>query len=203
MKKLFAMALALCMVFALAACGSGDAGTSPTPNYEGSTPTDLLGPAVSPTPTPDPEPIESLVVNGIDIIRGGQLTGVGYSGFDYADGTLTIEDVTLQGSDAEDALISFSGGDLEIVITGTVTLAADGGAPVISGGEGDALTISGEGTLNATAAETAAIDVSGDVTVGCAVTVTGAPPCAAENVAAAEGYSITANDGTTLTVAAA
>ena len=187
------MALALCMVFALAACGSGDAGTSPTPNYEGSTPTDLLGPAVSPTPTPDPEPIESLVVNGIDIIRGGQLTGVGYSGFDYADGTLTIEDVTLQGSDAEDALISFSGGDLEIVITGTVTLAADGGAPVISG----------EGTLNATAAETAAIDVSGDVTVGCAVTVTGAPPCSAENVAAAEGYSITANDGTTLTVAAA
>ena len=50
MKKLFCIALALCLVFALAACGEAEPETSPTPNYDGVTPSDLLGPTPEPTP---------------------------------------------------------------------------------------------------------------------------------------------------------
>ena len=50
MKKLFCIALALCLVFALAACGEAESETSPTPNYDGVTPSDLLGPTPEPTP---------------------------------------------------------------------------------------------------------------------------------------------------------
>ena len=154
MKKLLCMALALCLVFALAACGD-----DPSPSTsggdsdvitDGSTPTDLTT-VTSPTPTPDPEPINTLTVYGINIIINGQVTGVGISGVSYEDGKLTITDVTYQNDSADAPFIYFEGGDLEIVVSGEVTLASDTGAAVIGNGGDEALTISGDGTLNLSA----------------------------------------------------
>ena len=198
MKKALTIALALCMVLALAACGGGVADATPTPNYDGSTPTDLLGPSPSPTPVHDPEPVDELIINGVHLVRGGELTGVGYSGFDYADGVLTVSDVTVQGTGG---VITVSGGDLEIVVSGEVTLAGEG-ASAIRGDDSD-ITITGDGTLNVSATDAAAIDLSGSLSVGCALTAVGDPACSSESVSALEGFAITVNDGANLTVAAA
>ena len=200
MKKLFCIALALCLVFALAACGEVESETSPTPNYDGVTPSDLLGPTPEPTPTPEPQPVQFLSVNGVNLVSNGQLTNIGFKGFSYADGVLTVTDVTLQSSDSSKPIIAWDGGDLEIVISGTVTLESSGGIPAISGGS-NALTLSGDGTLTVNAADAAAFDVTGALTVGCVLNATGAPACSGSTVTAAEGHSVTANDGTTLSVA--
>ena len=78
MKKTLCAALALTLVFALAACGQG------SENPGGVTPSDLMGTEPPATPTPDPEPLDSLSICGIPVIRGGQLSGLGYEGMDYA-----------------------------------------------------------------------------------------------------------------------
>lgn len=106
MKKILALVLALCMVFVLAACGSNDG--NDTVN-DGSTPSDLM-PVVSPTPTPVPEDITSLTIGGLHIIRDGQITGLGYRGCTYEDGTLTIDSVALTNDKADEPTISFEGG---------------------------------------------------------------------------------------------
>ncbi len=199
MKKFLTIALALCMVFAFAACGSGDDET----RTDGTTPTDLNAPAVSPTPTPDPEPLDSLEINGVAIIRNGQLTNVGYRGFTYADGKLTMDSVEIENLDSSKPVISFSGGDLELVVTGECSLTATEGVIVISGGEGDALTISGDGSLTVSAEDAAAFDLDGELTVSCSLNVTGMPACSAETVTAADGFAVTENDEATLTVSAA
>lgn len=197
MKKFLAAVLALCMVFALSACGGDDEETV----NDGSTPSDLM-PVVSPTPTPDPEDITELVIGGLHIIRDGQITGLGYRGCTYEDGTLTIDSVTLANDKADEPAIVVSGGDIEIIVTGECSISSTAGASVISGDDSN-ITFSGDGTLTMSAVDAAAIDSTGSVTVKCALNVTGAPACSSENVSAGEGYAITANDGTTLTVAAA
>ena len=198
MKKFLAIVLALCMTFALAACGGDNNEVN-----DGSTPTDLNATPVPATPTPDPEPISELSINGANLIKGGQLTGFGYRGFTYADGTLTIDSVTVESSSSSAPLISFSGGDLEIVVVGDCSLTASEGRLVISGGEGDNLTITGDGTLTISATGAAAIDVSGEVNVSCALTVTGEPACTSDSAAAGDGYTLTVSeDSATLTVAA-
>lgn len=200
MKKTLCIILALAMAFALAACGEAETEASPTPTYyDGSTPSDLLGPSPKPTPTPDPQPVTTLTVNGINLVRDGQKSIIGVNGFDYDDGVLTITDVTLQGGSADEALIHFDGGALEIVVKGEVTLAASGGASVISADEGHALTISGDGQLTVSASGAPALDIPGGVTAGCALNCTGEPACTGE-AAAAAGFAVTVNDGATLTV---
>ena len=97
--------------------------------------------------------------------------------------------------------ITVSGGDLEIVVSGEVTLAGDG-ASAIRGDDSD-ITITGDGTLNVSATDAAAIDLSGSLSVGCALTAVGDPACSSESVSALEGFAITVNDGANLTVAAA
>lgn len=198
MKKILALVLALCMVFVLAACGSNDG--NDTVN-DGSTPSDLM-PVVSPTPTPVPEDITSLTIGGLHIIRDGQITGLGYRGCTYEDGTLTIDSVALTNDKADGPIISFEGGDLEIIVVGDCSMTSTGGASIISGGDSN-LTISGDGTLTMSATGAAAIDLSGSLSVECALSATGEPACSSENVSAGDGYTVAANDGTTLTVSAA
>ena len=203
MKKLFCMALALCMIFALAACGqNADPDASPTPtNYEGVTPSDLLT-TPHPTRTPEQQPLENLSVGGVDLVSDGVRGNLGYEGFEYADGVLTITDVTVQTETGSFPVIAFDGGDLEIVISGEVTLAAENGASAISGGDNN-LTISGDGTLKVTASgEAAAIDVTGGVSISCSVTASGSDACTSGNITAGEGFSLTDN-GAELSVAAA
>lgn len=197
MKKILALVLALCMALVFAACGRDDGDAV----NDGSTPSDLM-PVTSPTPTPEPEAINSLVIGGLNIIRDGQITGLGYRGCTYEDGTLTIDSVELTNDDAEEPIISFDGADLEIIVVGDCTLSCTGGASVISGGANN-LTFSGDGSLTMSAAGAAAIDVSGDVAAECAMNVTGEPACSSANVSALEGYTVAVNDGTTLTVSAA
>ncbi len=203
MKKFLCAVLALCMVLALAACGSGSTEPSAQPTDDGThvnpggvTPEDLMV-TPEPTPTPDPEPITTLAINGISIVRDSQVGLLGYTGFEYADGVLTVSDTTVQGSDP---VIYFEGGDLEIVVTGSVTFATSGAA-CIECGDGSNVTISGDGTINLSATDAAAIDMDGSLSVGCALNATGAPACSAADVSAAAGHSVTANDETTLTVA--
>lgn len=202
MKKLLSSALALCMVFALSACGGGgdDPDSTPTADYDGSTPSDLLTTA-EPTPTPVPEAITTLNIDGIHIISDGQITGVGYRGFTYEDGTLTIDSVTLERSDEDIPLIEFEGDALEIIVTGECSLTATGGASIISGG-GEDITFSGDGTLTLSATDATAIDTTGSVTIGCALSAAGSDACASEDVTAADGWTLSDN-GDTLTVTAA
>lgn len=202
MKKLLSMALALCLVLALTACGgSGDPDSTPSPtNYDGATPSDLM-PATSPTPTPEPESITTLEINGIHLIKDGQITGTGFKGFTYEDGTLTIDSVELESESADTPIILVEGGAIEIIVKGESSLSISGGASVISAGDSD-VTFSGDGSLALSAADAPAIDTSGDVVFGCALAASGSDACTSENVSAASGWTLT-DDGATLTVAAA
>ena len=207
MKKFLCAVLALCMVLALAACGSdgGDdnvqpSGTDVYPN--GVTPTDLD--TSTPEPTPEPEDLNTLTIKGIiDMIKNGQITGMGYEGFSYEDGKLVLTDVHLSDDSASGPIVSFDGGDLEIVISGDCSITTVAGVPVIAGGEGCSLTISGDGTLTLSADAAAAIDVSGNVTVNCGLNATGAPATSSAGVTAGDGFSITANEEGNLVVSAA
>ena len=199
MKKLLIALVALCLSLPLAACGSGDPETSPTPNYDGSTPSDLLGPTPEPTPTPDPQPVTLLTVNGVNLVRDGQLTGLGYAGFSYADGVLTIDSVTVNCESASHPLLVVEGGALEIVVAGECALNSTGGTAAISS-DGD-LSFSGEGSLTVSASEAAGIDCAGSVTASCALNVSGAPAISAA-ITAGAGYAVTEGEGT-VTVAAA
>ena len=211
-KKAFCTALALCMVFVLAACGGPasdpDASASPgtvdtTPFPDGSTPTDLL-PSTVPTPTPEPEEITTLRVNGITFIRDGQITGLGLVGMLYEDGKLTITDVTYQNGRSDSPLVYFEGGDLEIVVEGESTLASDNGMAVFGCPGDESVNISGSGTLHLSAAGGAAFDIGGDLTVGCALDAVGEGVLAVDGaVSAAEGFAITAQDDANFTVAPA
>ena len=196
MKKTFCAALALTLVFALAACGQG------SENPGGVTPSDLMGTEPPATPTPDPEPLDSLSICGIPVIRGGQLSGLGYEGMDYADGTLTINALELEREDQAAPIISFGGGDLEIIVVGECSIVTSGTDGIVAE-DGSALSFSGEGSLSISTEGAAAIDVSGAVTVGCALSVSGETVCTSENVTAAEGFAVTANDESSLTVSAA
>lgn len=204
MKKFLCAALALCLVFALAACGgTDDVQSSPDnsgvhANIDGVTPHDLE--TTEPTPTPVPENISSLNVNGVDLIKDGQITGVGYQGFDYADGKLTIKDLQFD-STYTDTVISFGGGDLEIVVEGDCSITTQSGVSAIVCSDDSALTFSGTGSLTISCPDAVAIDMSGSVNAGCALNVSGSDACTG-TVTAASGFS--ANDaGATLTVAAA
>lgn len=204
MKKFLCAALALCLVFALAACGgTDDVQTSPDDtgvhaNHDGVTPTDLE--TTAPTPTPVPESISSLNVNGVDLIKNGQITGVGYQGFEYADGKLTIKDLQFE-SPYNDTVISFGGGDLEIVVEGDCSITTQSGVSAIVCSDDSALTFSGSGSLTISCPDAAAIDMSGSVTAGCALNVSGSDACTG-TVTAASGFAVT-DSGASMTVAAA
>ena len=203
MKKFLCATLCLCLLCGVSACGSDDPDASANPEIELPdvvvSDTDLT--VASPTPTPEPETIDTLTVCGINLVRDGQATGLGFGGAVYADGVLTLTDAELSSSLAGQPVISFSGGDLEIVLEGVNTLESSGGAAAIScSDEGVNLTLSGSGSMTATASEAAAISVSGTLTVSATVDVTGAPAADCGEVVASDGAQISENSETHLAV---
>ena len=180
MKKFLCAILCLTLLLGVSACGNEneDPEAAETPEIE--LPDVVVSESdivyASPTPTPEPEAIENLAVCGINLIRDGQLTGLGFGGAEYADGVLKLTDAVLSSSDENEPVISYSGGELEIVLEGVNTIEATNGAAVIScaGDEGN-VTISGSGSLTATAADAAAISLPGTLTISATVDVTGAP----------------------------
>lgn len=204
MKKILCAILCLSLLVGVSACGSqDDPDESATPEIELPdvvvSDTDLT--VASPTPTPEPQEIDSLSVCGINLVRDGQLTGLGFGGAVYADGVLTLTDAELSSSGAGAPVISYSGGNLEIVLEGVNTLAATGGAAAIScTDENGNLTVSGSGSMTATAEEAAAISVAGSVTISATVDVTGAPAVESGEVVAGDGAQISENSETHLVV---
>ena len=205
MKKFLCAILCLTLLLGVSACGQGsdDPEASETPEID--LPEVVVSESdivyASPTPTPDPQPIENLAVCGINLIRDGQLTGLGFGGAEYADGVLTLTDAALSSNTETEPVISFSGGELEIELVGTNTIEATNGAAVIScTGDDGIISISGSGSLTATAADTAAISVSGTVTVSATVDITGAPAADCEEVVAGDGAQISENSETHIAV---
>ena len=107
---------------------------------------------------------------------------------------LKLTDAVLSSSDENEPVISYSGGELEIVLEGVNTIEATNGAAVIScaGDEGN-VTISGSGSLTATAADAAAISLPGTLTISATVDVTGAPAADCQEVLAGEGAELSEN----------
>lgn len=211
MKKYLCMLLAFALVLGLAGCGNGDPETSELPDasvensdgpaYEdGATPSDLLPATPEPTPTPDPEPIETLKVCGISIVKNGQLTNLAYKGVKYENGVLLLDSAELESGPSANALIEYTGGDLEINVSGECKFSATEAEGIKGSGD---LSLTGDGSLSIVAADVAGISVEGTLTVGCALNVTGAPAAESSETLAAEGFAISVNDETTLTVAAA
>ena len=198
MKKFLCAILCLTLLLGVSACGneSEDPEATETPEIE--LPDVVVSESdivyASPTPTPEPEAIENLAVCGINLIRDGQLTGLGFGGAEYADGVLKLTDAVLSSSDENEPVISYSGGELEIVLEGVNTIEATNGAAVIScaGDEGN-VTISGSGSLTATAADAVAISLPGTLTISATVDVTGAPAADCQEVLAGEGAELSEN----------
>ena len=197
MKKLLCAALALTLIFALAACGSDE------PGSQGSTPSDLIGPTPEPTPEQEPEPLDSLSICGIDIISGGHLTGLGFSGVEYADGVVTIDGLEIERENQSAPIISFGGGDLEIVVSGECVIETSGGTDGIVASDDSALTITGSGSLSIATEDAVAIDASGAVTISCELTASGETACTSENVSAGEGFALSSESAGGLAVTAA
>lgn len=212
MKKYLSILLALALVLSLAACGTDDPASSdlPDPDVEGSggeldvddgsTPTDINAATPAPTPTPDPQPLETLRVCGVSIIKDSQLTFLALKGVKYEDGVLLLDAAELDSGTMNDILIEYSGGDLDVQVTGECVFTSSV-SPSIKG-DGD-LTFTGDGSLSITAVDVAGISIEGKLTIGCALTITGNPAVESSETVAAEGYAIGTNDSGTLTVAAA
>ncbi len=212
MKKYLSLLLALALVLGLAACGSGDPVSSDLPDADvegsggeldvddGSTPTDINAPTAAPTPTPDPQPLESLMVCGVSIIKDSQLTFLALKGVKYENGVLLLDAAELDSGTMNDILIEYSGGDLDVQVTGECVFTSSV-SPSIKG-DGD-LTFTGDGSLSITAVDVAGISIEGKLTVGCALTVSGNPAVESSETVAAEGFSITANESGSFSVAAA
>lgn len=206
MKKTLCILLALALVLGLSACSNGDPDSSdlPDPEFslppEDSTPTDLDAPETSPTQTPEPEAIETLKVCGISVIKNGQLTNLAYKGVKYENGVLLLDAAVLDSGTTSDILIEFYGGDLEVEITGECVFTSSG-VPSIKGD--GSISMSGDGSLSITCTDAAGISVEGSVTAACSLNVTGAPAVESTGVSAGSGFAVTANDETTLSVAAA
>lgn len=204
MKKIISVAVAVFMLAAFSACGdkNSQASTSPTDVSPGDI--EIL----DPTPTPEPQPVYELLVCGIPIVKGGQPTGIGYRGAEYADGVLTLEDLDILADYGSDGAIYFTG-DLEIVVKGETTIMAENGAEAIKGeaaedGGAANLVISGDGALTVGSLEAFGISCSGNITVTCsALEVTGAEEAVeggVEGVTLGEGLTVTADTGASLAI---
>lgn len=213
MKKYLSILLALALVLCLAACGNGDptssdqpddgAQDSGTPAYEdGVTPTDLTAPSTSPTQTPEPEleSLETLKVCGISIIKDSQLTGLAYKGVKFEDGMLILDAAELNSDTGSSPLIEFAGGDLEISVNGDCSLACQTAIGIKGDGN---LSITGEGSLSISSSTAQGISVTGSLNVACTLNVSGSPAAECSEVTAGEGFTVTANEEASLTVAPA
>ena len=126
MKKFLCAILCLTLLLGVSACGNENEDPEATETPEIELPDVVVSESdivyASPTPTPEPEAIENLAVCGINLIRDGQLTGLGFGGAEYADGVLKLTDAVLSSSDENEPVISYSGGELEIVLEGVNTI---------------------------------------------------------------------------------
>lgn len=199
MKKLLSLSLALCLLVCLAACGSEPAVDTPatdkppviTPGLS-TTPTDLNPPSKAPTPLPEDQPVSELAVNGIALVRNGQLTGIGYKGTTYEEGVLTLSDGFSLKADGVDSGISFTG-PLTIVVEGAVVISSEQQPAIVGEGDDSALVIKG-GSLTVSSKEGAAIALSGSLTVdACALLAEGSPAAEYKSLVL-EGGAAVANE---------
>ena len=100
MKKITAVIIAICMVFALCACTVSEVAPTPAP-----TPTATPTPTPAPTPTPEPEPeFDPVYVLYTNDVHCGADHGVGYDGISYVRQALNAAGADVLVADCGDFL---------------------------------------------------------------------------------------------------